>query len=343
MKVLITGGAGSIGTYVTRALLERGDEVTVVDNFNDFYDPAFKRRRFEILLKGINAPQLLETDITNGAAIQKVVRVVSPERIIHLASWPSVQPSVKYPELYTTQNVVGTVNVFQAAVDAGVGGVVFASSSSIYGRDTPAPFREDAPCNQPLAPYGASKRSGELYAAMYHYLHKLPVTCLRFFTVYGPWIRPDMAAWRLTASIEKGEPIQLRSVTPDGATVERDFTYIDDIVRGVLAALDRVGGSTPSSVEGFDIVNIGNDDPVPLTRLVAAIETALGKKAQVEQMPLAPEEAVVTAADLTHAREILGYEPTVSIEDGMKRVADWYRNEFVPGFPNGLAKSKYWG
>lgn len=333
MRVLVTGGGGSIGVHLVRALTARGDMVTVVDNFNDFYDPAFKRFRFQNVLANVTAPTVAEIDLIDAHAVRTVMEEVRPDRVVHLAAWPSVQVSIRQPLLYTQQNVLGTVNVFEAAVAAHVGGVVFASSSSVYGRTTAVPFREDARCDVPLAPYGASKRAGELYASMYHYLHGLPVTCLRFFTVYGPWIRPDMAPWKLTEKIMRGEPIELRTKAPNGDEVKRDFTYIDDIVSGVLAAIDRV--------RGFDIVNVGHDDPVSLPRFVRAIEQGTGKQATVREVDLGPEEAIVTAADLTHARDVLGYEPTVSIEDGMKRVAEWYAKEFVPAFPNGLQPSPY--
>ncbi|TSC62118.1 MAG: NAD-dependent epimerase/dehydratase [Parcubacteria group bacterium Gr01-1014_106] len=334
MRILVTGGAGSIGAYVVRDLLARGDEVTIVDDFNDFYDPQLKRVRLAALVGGNQQPTVLEVDITDEDTLKHAFSTARPEKVIHLAAWPSVRPSITHPLHYTRQNVDGTVNVFQRSIENNVQGVVFASSSSVYGRNTPAPYREDSPCDQPLSPYGASKRMGELYASMTHYLHKLPMTCLRFFTVYGPWVRPDMALWRFTEKIHQGEAITMRRVAPDGAEVKRDFTYVEDVSQGVLAALDRLSA--------FGIINIGNDDPVTIPRFVSAIEAGLGRKAQTREEPLGAEEAIVTAADLTHAKERLGYQPTVSFEEGAQRFTRWYQEEFLRAFPKGLAKSKYW-
>jgi UDP-glucuronate 4-epimerase len=241
---------------------------------------------------------------------------------------------VENPLLYTQVNVDGTVNIFQACVKNNVKNVVFASSSSVYGRGLTPPYKEDALCDNPIAPYAASKRAGELYAWMFNYLHGLPIICLRFFTVYGPWMRPDMATWRFTENIYLGKEISLNKSSIDGAEVKRDFTFIDDIVNGIISALDKN--------TGFDIVNLGNNDPVSLTRLVSAIETGLGKKAKVVERVLPAEEAIVTAADLTHAKEVLGYTSTISIEEGQKRFSEWYKNEYQKLFPNGMKESKYW-
>lgn len=334
MRILVTGGAGSIGAYVARDLLARGDEVTIVDNFNDFYDPALKRARLTAVLSGTNRPHVLETDITDEEALKDAFRASRPEKVIHLAAWPSVRPSITHPLHYTRQNVDGTVNVLQRSIENNVQSVVFASSSSVYGRNTPAPYREDSPCDQPLSPYGASKRMGELYASMTHYLHQLPITCLRFFTVYGPWVRPDMALWRFTEKIYNSEPIAMRRVAPDGTEVKRDFTYVEDVAHGVLAALDRT--------HGFNIINLGGEDPVTLTRFVQGIEGGLGKKAIIREEPLPAADTVVTVADPTKAHEMLGFRPTVSVEEGVQRFTRWYTDEFVQQFPNGLAASKYW-
>jgi len=341
MKVLVTGGAGSIGVHLVRALIERGDDVAIVDDFNDFYDPQFKRVRWEkfvlepsLRAKRSNLPRLFEVDITDNNKLAECFNEFKPEKVIHLAAWAAVRPSVENPLLYTKQNVDGTVNVFEQAKINNVKNVVFASSSSVYGRGLTPPYSENMSCDQPIAPYAASKRAGELYAAMYHYLHKLPIICLRFFTVYGPWMRPDMATWKFTERIFQGQEIFVNKFTEDGAEAKRDFTYVDDIVGGIIAALDQN--------TGFDIVNLGNNDPVTLTRFVAAIEAGLGLKAKIVEKTLPREEAVVTAADLTHAKTVLGYQPAVSIEEGQKHFSDWYKNEYIKLFPNGLEKSRYW-
>jgi UDP-glucuronate 4-epimerase len=333
MKVLVTGGAGSIGVFVVKALRSRGDEVVIVDDFNDFYDPQFKRVRLNAVLGG-NVQKVFECDIRDANKLNDIFTEVKPDKVIHLAAWASVRPSVENPLLYTQVNVDGTVNVLQACVKNNVKNVVSASSSSVYGRGLNPPYREDMLCNNPIAPYAASKRAGELYASMFNYLYGLPVICLRFFTVYGPWMRPDMATWRLTENIYQDKKINLRKTTADGTEVKRDFTFVDDIVSGIILALDKN--------TGFDIVNLGNNDPVTLTRFVAAIENGLGKKAKVVEETLPAEEAIVTFADLTHAKEVLGFEPTTSIEEGQKRFSGWYQNEYQQLFPSGISKSNYW-
>ena len=334
MKIFVTGGAGSIGVHVVRALVERGDEVFVVDNFNDFYDPHFKRVRFEKVLAGLKAPKLYEVDITDNIKLGEVFDAVKPEKVIHLAAWASVRPSVENPLLYTQQNVDGTVNVFEQARLHNIKNVVFASSSSVYGRGLKPPYCETVNCDQPIAPYAASKRAGELYAWMYNYLHGLPIICLRFFTVYGPWVRPDMATWKFTERIFHGKEVFINKFAEDGTETKRDFTFMSDIVNGVIFALDKN--------TGFDVVNLGNNDPVTLTRFVSAIEKGLGVTAKVVEKTLSAEEAIVTSADLGHAQEVLGYAPIVSIEEGQKRFSEWYKNDYLRLFSKGIAPSKYW-
>lgn len=333
MKVIVTGGAGSIGCYVVRKLLERGDEVLIIDDFNDFYDPEFKRFRLKAMLSNLAMPKVEEVDIRSEKEVNRIFGEFLPDKVVHLAAWAAVGPSLKNPLLYTQANVDGTVNIFEASRKNQVKNVVFASSSSVYGRNITPPFTENVSCDSPIAPYAASKRAGELYAWMYNYLYDLPIVCLRFFTVYGPWIRPDMATWKFTEKIYRGGEISLNKQTPEGKEVKRDFTFIDDIVAGIISALDKN--------DNFDIINLGNDDPVPLGRFVAAIENGLQKKAKIVEKFLPPEEAVVTAADLTHARGVLDYEPKTSIEEGVKKFTEWYLKEFLPQFPEGLKPSKY--
>jgi len=333
MKILVTGGAGSIGVFVVKALLSRGEEVSIVDDFNDFYDPQLKRIRLNALL-GDKLPKIFECDIRDADKLNDVFVEVKPDKVIHLAAWAAVRPSVENPLLYTQVNVDGTVNVLQSCVKYGIKNVVFASSSSVYGRGLTPPYREDMMCDNPIAPYAASKRAGELYAWMFNYLHKLPIICLRFFTVYGPWMRPDMATWRFTEKIDQGKEINLNKYTADGVEVKRDFTFVDDIVTGIIAALDRN--------TGFDIVNLGNNDSVSLKRFVEAIENGLGKKAIIVEKILPAEEAIVTAADISHANNVLGYTPATSIEDGITKFTSWYKNEYKEKFSNGIAKSPYW-
>lgn len=332
MKVLITGGAGFIGAHLGRALQERGDEVIVLDNFNEYYDPRLKRARVERLLR----PQttVLEADIVDAARMQQVIRDVQPDAVIHLAAWAGVRPSRKYPDVFASVNVLGSVNVLEASREAGVHRVLFASSSSVYGANAPVPSPEEAAGDEQRSSYGASKRAGELYAALYHRLDGLHLTCLRFFTVYGPWGRPDMAYWKFAKAIERGEPLNVHFRSADGRAVRRGFTDITDIVRGTLAALDR---DLP-----FAIVNLGSDDAVPLRRFVVALEAALGKRARIEERTLPPEEEIQTAADVRRARELIGYVPTVRIEEGLARFVRWYREDFHRAFPHELHPSHYW-
>lgn len=334
MRVLVTGGAGSIGVFVVKKLLERGDEVVIVDNFNDFYDPELKRFRLKKILEGLSEPKVYENDICESERIEEIFAKEKPEKVIHLAAWAAVRPSIAHPLLYTRANVDGTVAILEASRKFEVKNVVFASSSSVYGRNSFAPYKESANCDFPIAPYAASKRAGELYASMYHYLYKMPVICLRFFTVYGPWIRPDMATWRFAEQIANKKEIVLHRFAEDGAEVKRDFTYVDDIVSGIVTALDRN--------HGFDVVNLGNNDPVSLTRFVIAIEAEMGMKAKINEKILPSGEAVVTGADLTRAKDVLNYQPATSVEEGIKKFCDWYKGEFVKIFPRGLARSKYY-
>lgn len=330
--MLITGGAGFIGAHCARALQARGDEVVVLDNFNPYYDPRLKRARVAHLL----APgtRVLEADIAQLAVVERAVREVQPDAVLHLAAWAGVRPSRNFPDTFTSVNVDGTVNVFESCRRAGVGTVVFASSSSVYHPEGAIPTREDDAGDAQASGYGASKRAGELYAALYHRLDGLAITSLRFFTVYGPWGRPDMALWKFTDRLLREEPLPLNVRSADGREVMRDFTEIADVVRGVLAALDRR--------HPLAVVNLGAADPVPLRRLVAALEAATGKTARVEEHVLPADEAVQTAADLSRARDALGFSPTVRIEEGVRRFVEWYQTDFRTAFPQGLAPSQYW-
>lgn len=333
MKVLITGGAGFIGAHVGQALQARGDAVVVLDNFNDYYDPRLKRTRVEHLLH--QGTPVLTVDITDASLVQQSIGAVRPDAVIHLAAWAGVRPARAFPEVFASVNVLGTVNVFEACRRAGVRRILFASSSSVYGAAAPVPSPEEAAGDDQRSSYGTSKRAGELYAALYHQLDGLQLTCLRFFTVYGPWGRPDMAYWKFTEAIERGQPIPLHLRAADGREVRRGFTEITDIVRGTLAALDR---DLP-----FAIINLGSGDSVPLRRFVAALEAALQKTAQIEERTLPPDEEIQTGADVRRAQELLGYAPTVRIEDGLGRFVDWYRGEFPARFPGGLAPSRFSG
>ncbi len=304
MKVLLTGGAGFIGSHLLERLLARGDTVSVIDDFNDYYDPAIKRR---------NLPEsgfrLHERDIRDAASI---VAEEKPEAVIHLAARAGVRPSLKDPALYESVNVQGTLVLLEACRRAGVGRFLFASSSSVYG-DGKVPFREDDLDLRPVSPYGVSKLLAEHYVRIYAQLHGLQATCLRFFTVYGPRQRPEMAIHLFTDAILQGREIPMFG---DGST-ERDYTHITDILRGVLAALD-----TP---EPYAVYNLGESRTVSLRRLIGLLGEYVGRKPLIRAMPEQPGDVKRTFASIDQARKRLGYDPKVPIEEGLRDFVAWCR------------------
>jgi len=306
MKILLTGGAGFIGSHLLKKLLERGDDVAVIDDFNDYYNPAIKRRN---LPKG--GFRLHERDIRDSAPI---VREERPDTVIHLAARAGVRPSLADPVEYDSVNVGGTLRLLEACRQAGVRRFLFASSSSVYGNGR-VPFSEGDLALAPISPYGVSKLLGEHYVRVYSHLHGLQATCLRFFTVYGPRQRPDMAIHAFTAAIARGREIRLFG---DGST-ERDYTFVSDILQGVLGALDHP--------EPFAIYNLGESQTVPLRRLVELLERYLGKKAMVRNHPEQPGDVKRTFASIDQARAHLGYQPRVGIEEGLREFVAWYTSE----------------
>lgn len=316
-KILITGGAGFIGSHTAKALLARGEQVTLLDDFNNRYDPRLKEARITHMFTDGPTPELVRGDIRDRELLEKLFSEQTFDQVIHLAAWASVQPSIENPYIYTEVNVDGTVNIFEMSRRHGIKNVAFASSSSVYGGITQVPFREDMDVSSPISPYAATKRAGEIMAATWHNLYDLPIAALRFFTVYGPWGRPEMAIFKFTKAILGGEPIEMR-----GSETMRDFTYIDDIVQGIIGALDNP--------RGFSIYNLGENDGVPLPRLITALEAALKKQAHVKEVPLPAGDVPRTLADITRAQTELGYKPTTAIEDGVRRFVDWYQNVYVP-------------
>lgn len=316
MKVLVTGGAGFIGSHLCERLLERGNELVVLDNCNNFYDPRIKTRNLErVREKGrfsFYAKDLLDADAVDG-----LFRDERPEAVIHLAAYAGVRPSLADPVLYDQVNVTGTSALLEKCRRYGVERFVFGSSSSVYGVNSKVPFHEDDPISQPISPYAVTKRAGELLCFSHHYIYGLPISCLRFFTVYGPRQRPEMAIHQFTRKIHRGEPIQ---VYHEGKS-ERDYTFVDDIVAGILAALDHPNG--------FQIFNLGNRRTVPLLRLINLIEGALGRKADVKLMPAQPGDVPTTFADISRATEKLGYAPSTPIEAGVPKFVDWYLREMA--------------
>ncbi len=310
--ILVTGGAGFIGSHLVDRLLARGQSVVCLDNFNDYYDPAIKRSNVSRHLKSPGYA-LVEGDIRDRALVAKIFSDNDISAVVHLAARAGVRPSLQRPELYYDVNVAGTVNLLEACAKAGVKKFVFASSSSVYGNNKKVPFSEADPVDHPISPYAATKKAGELACYTTHHLHGIDTVCLRFFTAYGPRQRPEMAIRKFVALIEAGKPLPLFG---DGST-SRDYTYIDDIIDGVVAALD--------TRMGFEVINLGNSDPIDLKGLVALIEDALGKKAAVDRQPMQPGDVDRTFADISNARRLLGYAPKVPLAEGIARFVRWLR------------------
>lgn len=310
-QILVTGGAGFIGSSVTDALLARGDSVRVLDNFNDFYDPALKRGNIASHLDN-PAFELVEGDLRDPECLKRAF-AGGVDAVIHLAAMAGVRPSLEDPTLYVDVNLRGTSMLFDEMVAHGCKKCVFASSSSVYGANEKIPFEEDDPVDHPVSPYAATKKSGELVAHSYHHIHDIDMTCLRFFTVYGPRQRPEMAIHKFTRMIENDEAVPMFG---DGSS-RRDYTYIDDIVDGVIRALDRV--------DGFRVYNLGESQTIELSELIKEIGIALGKTPRIDRQPLQLGDVPATWADVTRARSELGYDPKTLVRDGLKAFVAWYR------------------
>jgi UDP-glucuronate 4-epimerase len=313
MKILITGAAGFIGSHLSERLLDDGWTVVGVDNFDDFYDPRIKRRNIKDCLKNKNF-QLVEADIRDIAAMDKAVSS-DVEIVVHLAAKAGVSPSIEQPVLYADVNVNGTAVLLQAAEKHRIKEFIFGSSSSVYGNNKKVPFSEDDNVDFPISPYAATKKAGELICHTYHHLYGISIICLRFFTVYGPRQRPDLAIHKFARLIEQGKSIPIYG---DG-TMMRDFTYIDDIIDGTVAAMAKC--------TGFNIYNLGESRPVSVNDLVAEIEKALGKKAAKQYLPPQPGDIERTYADITKAARDLGYRPSITITAGLKKFVAWLRQQ----------------
>jgi UDP-glucuronate 4-epimerase len=311
MKVLITGAAGFIGSHLCERLLDDGCMIVGIDNFDDFYDPPIKRRNIRSCLKETNF-QFIEADIRDHNAMGRAVRD-GVDVIVHLAARAGVRPSIAQPVLYADVNINGTMVLLEAAKEYGIKRFIFASSSSVYGNNKKVPFSEEDNVDFPISPYAATKKAGELICHTYHHLYDISITCLRFFTVYGPRQRPDLAIHKFAKLIEQNKPIP---VFGDGSMM-RDFTYIDDIIDGTVAAIERC--------DGFHIYNLGESQPISVNDLIAEIEQALGKKAIKEHQPPQPGDVERTFADVTRATKDLGYQPSTPIRDGLARFTTWLR------------------
>jgi UDP-glucuronate 4-epimerase len=316
MKILVTGCAGFIGSHVSEALLKRGDFVIGVDNLNDYYDVKFKKENLEILKKHPGFTFYKE-DICNYNAMKKIFDKQIPDKVVHLAARAGVRPSIENPFIYEEVNVKGTLNLLELAKERKVKSFVSASSSSVYGNQKKVPFSETDNVDTPISPYAATKKAGELLCHTYHHLFNMKITCLRFFTVYGPRGRPDMAPYMFVRNMMAGAPIKKFG---DGKS-RRDYTFISDIVKGVIAAVDK-------ELE-FEIINLGNNKPVDLNKFISLVENLTGKKAIIKNLPMQPGDVDVTYADIRKANKLLGYKPSVSFEEGMKQFVEWYKENRV--------------
>jgi len=312
MKILVTGGAGFIGSHATKKLLGRGDSVVCVDNFNDYYSPKIKELNVKPFLENPNY-KLYRGDISDFDFLKKIFETEKPNRIYHPAARAGVRASIEDPFLYEETNIRGTLNLLELAKDFKIENFVLFSSSSVYGNSTKVPFSEKDNVDNPISPYAATKRSIEIIAYTYHHLYKLNINIVRPFTVYGPSGRPDMIPILFTKWIDRGEELKKFG---DG-TSRRDYTYIDDIIDGSVSALDKIFG--------YEIFNLGNSQTIELNYFISLVEKYLGKKANIKQMPMQPGDVEITYADISKAKEMLGYNPQTKIEDGMKEVVKWYQ------------------
>ena len=333
MKVLVTGAAGFIGMHVSQILLARGDEVVGLDNLNDYYDPQLKRDRLARLtpLAGF---RFVEMDVADRAGMPALFAAERFDRVVHLAAQAGVRYSLQNPHAYVDSNIVGFMNILEGCRHAGVQHLVYASSSSVYGGNTLMPFSEHHSVDHPVSLYAASKKANELMAHTYSHLFRLPTTGLRFFTVYGPWGRPDMALFLFTKAILEGRPID---VFNHGKMV-RDFTYIDDIAEGVVRVLDRPATPEPGydsnssdpahSNAPYRVFNIGNHQPIELMSFIEAIEAAVGREAVKNFLPLQAGDVPATHADVEELAAWTGFRPATPVDEGVRRFVDWYRKYF---------------
>ncbi|HVU26545.1 MAG TPA: GDP-mannose 4,6-dehydratase [Verrucomicrobiae bacterium] len=313
MNFLVTGGAGFIGSHVCERLLRDGHGVWTFDDLNDFYDPQLKRKNIRDIQSLAKPFEFIQGDLCDANALNEIFSSVKFDQVIHLAARAGVRPSLEQPALYQRVNVEGTVNLLEAARKSGVKKIILASSSSVYGVNAKVPFSESDPIFSAISPYAASKLACEALGHVYHHVHKMDVTMLRLFTVYGPRQRPDLAIRKFAALITSGKPIP---VFGDGGTA-RDYTYVSDTVDGIVAATKKEFG--------YDIFNLGESQTVKLSRLIELLETALGKKAVIDRKPEQPGDVPITFADVSKAREKLGYDPKIKIEQGIKSFADWFQ------------------
>ncbi len=315
-KILVTGGAGFIGSHLSERLTEQGNKIFCLDNFNDYYDVRIKRNNIKSLLTHPNY-KLIEGDILDLSLLKNIFTEHQFDIVVHLAARAGVRPSIQEPLLYQRVNVEGTSNLLEMARNHGIDKFIFASSSSVYGKNEKVPFAEVDLVDFPISPYASTKKAGELICYTYHHLFKLPVTCLRFFTVYGPRQRPDMAIHKFTDKIFKGEKLPMFG---DGHT-RRDYTYISDIIDGICKSIEHC--------TSYHIYNLGESKTIELKKIIQLIGESLGKEVEIEKLPLQPGDVPITFADITKAKREINYDPQVNVEEGVKRFVAWYTESHV--------------
>lgn len=320
MKYLVTGAAGFIGMYTALRLLQQGEQVIGLDNLNEYYDPALKSYRLN-QLQEYPQFQFIKADLADREAMAALFQTHGFQRVIHLGAQAGVRHSLNAPFAYADSNLTGTLSILEGCRHHQVEHLVFASSSSVYGMNSKVPFSEEDPVDHPVSLYAATKKSNELMAHAYAHLYRLPVTGLRFFTVYGPAGRPDMAPWLFTEAVLHNRPINVFN----HGKMQRDFTYIDDIVEGILRIQARPPQAEKSDPTPYRICNIGNNQPIELSRFIQAIETACGREAEKIYLPMQPGDVPVTYADTTQLEQLVNYKPTTTIEAGIQAFVDWYR------------------
>jgi len=332
--ILVSGAAGFIGYHVSRRLLDRGEDVVGVDNLNDYYDPALKEARLR-MLQSSDSFRFVRADIGDREAMEALFAEYRPRRVVHLAAQAGVRYSLTNPFAYTRSNIDGFLTILEGCRHTNVEHLVFASSSSVYGANTRQPFSEHDNVDHPVSLYAATKKANELMAHTYSSLFGIPSTGLRFFTVYGPWGRPDMALFKFTRGILSGEPIP---VFNEGRMI-RDFTYIDDIVEGVIRVLDHTAAADPSwtgddpdparSYAPWRVFNIGNNRPIELLEYIGVIEECLGRKANLDLLPMQPGDVPSTMADVSELEKTVGFRPATTVREGVRRFIDWYREFYA--------------
>jgi UDP-glucuronate 4-epimerase len=335
VKVLVTGTAGFIGSHLAMRLLDRGDHVVGIDNMSDYYDVNLKKARLARFMDHPNYTHI-QADLADRAAVELAFQTHKPQRVVNLAAQAGVRYAAENPHVYVDSNVTGFLHILEGCRHHGVEHLVFASTSSVYGANLAMPFSEHQPTEHPLTLYAATKKANEMMAHSYAHLYGFPCTGLRFFTVYGPWGRPDMALFLFTKAILAGEPIRVFN----HGRHKRSFTYVDDIVEGVIRSLDAVPGRNPawdgkapdsatSGVAPYRIFNIGNEQPVELLRYIEVLEQCLGKKAKMEMLPLQAGDVPDTEADVSELMGCVGYQPSIPVEQGVAAFADWYQTYYA--------------